>query len=131
MKLSLMTFSLMREGIKKIIDADILCRIIREAGYEEADILEGEFALYGRKELLDALKRHGVRLGCLITELPFFTAPETVGKLAASALDLAREAGCVWLMVVPGGTGPDDRKACAAMTREELLSRTAECFRKV
>ena len=131
MKKTLMTFSLMREGMAKSVDADLLCRIIRESGYEEADIMEHEFRIYGREKLLKAIEKYQVRVGCIITSAPFFTAPEQVEAGIAGALELAQTVKAPFLMVVPGGADPADIAACSRMSREEILGLTVEHFRKI
>ena len=66
MKSSLLTFSILRDAMKKTVDADLICRIIKEAGYDEADMMDFEFRAYGKEALLKALKKYEVRLGCLM-----------------------------------------------------------------
>lgn len=130
MKTSLMTFSMMRDGFVKTIDADLLARIIKEGGYEEADIMEFEFRLYGEDALLSALQKYGIRLGCLITGLPFYTAPDQVEGGIRQALALAKKAGTRYLMIVPGQNDAADAAACEKLGREGILRLTAEHFRK-
>ena len=65
MKLSLMTFSMLFDGVKKIHDADLLCRIVKESGLDEVDMMQVEFRIYGREVLLAAMKKYEVRCGCL------------------------------------------------------------------
>lgn len=45
MKLSLMTFTMALDGLKKILDAPLLTRMIRNSGFHEADIMELEFQI--------------------------------------------------------------------------------------
>ena len=130
MKTSLMTFSMMRDGFVKTIDADLLARIIKEGGYEEADIMEFEFRLYGEDALLAALQKYGIRLGCLITGLPFYTAPDQVEGGIRNALALAKKAGAKYLMIVPGANDAADQEVCRKLGKEEILRLTAEHFRK-
>ena len=134
MKLSLMTFSMMRDGISKTIDADLLARIIHESGYEEADLMEFEFRIYGKEKLLAALKKYGVKVSCIISAPPFFTAPQAVEQSIKASLMLCKEAGTDMLMLVPGQSsplriGPDEREICASMSRDEMLMRTVEMYR--
>ncbi|MBR3108089.1 MAG: hypothetical protein IKH30_13080 [Clostridia bacterium] len=58
MKLSLMTFTMALDGLKKILDAPLLTRMIRNSGFHEADIMELEFQVYGEEKLLSELKQN-------------------------------------------------------------------------
>ena len=128
MNLSLLTFSILKDAMKKVVDADLIGRIIKEAGYDEADMMEYEFLLYGKEALLKALKKHEVRLGCLVIASPFFSAPDTVEAHLIQNLELAKAAGAKMIMIVPGSM--DDRAACAAMTRQEMLDLAVRHFSK-
>ena len=126
MKYSLLTFSILRDAMKKVVDADLICRIIKEAGYDKADMMSFEFQAYGREALLKALRKYEVRLGCLTIAPPFFSAPEEVESDLIRNLELAKEAGAGLIMVIPGGMG--DEAACAAMTRQEMLDLAVRHF---
>ena len=133
MKLSLMTFSMIWDGVSKTVDADLIARIIHEAGYEQADFMEAEFRIYGKEKLLAALKKYGVRVSCIISAPPFFTAPEQVEQSVKTSLALCQETGTDMLMIVPGqsvpmGMGPDESAVCREMTREEMLNRTVKMY---
>ena len=134
MKLSLMTFSIIGDALAKTVDADLLARIICEAGYDQADLMEFEFRIYGREKLLAALEKYGVRVSCIISAPPFFTAPEeAAAESIRNSLALCEEAGTDMLMLVPGqsstmGMGPDECAVCSGMTREEMLERTIKMY---
>ena len=128
MNLSLLTFSILKDAMKKVVDADLICRIIKESGFDEADMMEFEFRLYGREALLKALKKYDVRLGCLTIASPFFSAPETVEAHVKQNLELAKAAGAKTIMVIPGSM--DDRAACEAMTQQEMLDLAVRHFNK-
>lgn len=128
MKLSLMTFSMLFDGVKKIHDADLLCRIVKESGLDEVDMMQMEFRIYDREALLAAMKKYEVRCGCLIISAPFFTAPENVEAVVRDALTLALEAGASCLMIVPGDRGKEDKAACERLGRLGILDLAAKHF---
>ncbi len=125
MKQTLLTFSLMRDAMKGIVDADLLARIIEESGYAEADLMEFEFMLYGREKILKAFWKYGVQLGCLIAYPPFYTDPAGVRAHIRKSLELADEAGAKYLMVVPGS---NDQAAAEACSRQEALDLAVQGF---
>ena len=61
-----MTFTMALDGLKKILDAPLLARMIRNSGFHEADIMELEFQVYGEEKLLSELKQNNIHCGCLI-----------------------------------------------------------------
>ncbi|MCD8067890.1 MAG: aldo/keto reductase [Lachnospiraceae bacterium] len=130
MKLSLMTFTMLRDCLKKYMDADLLCKNIKDCGLDEADMMQMEFQLYGKEKLLAAMEKYGVRCGCLIMGASFYANPSAVEEEVRKGLELAREAGAKYLMVIPGNGDEADRKACARLTRQEILDQAAVHFRK-
>ena len=128
MNTSLLTFSILRDAMKKTVDADLICRIIKEAGYDEADMMEFEFRAYGKEALLKALQKYEVRLGCLTIAAPFYSDPEGVEAYYTRNLELAKEAGARLIMVIPGGG--DDKPFCGKMTRQEMLDLAVRHFQK-
>lgn len=130
MKLSLMSFTMLMDGVKKYLDADLLCRIIKESGLDEVDLMQMEFYIYGKDALSAALKKYNIRCGCLIMEAPFYTNYDGVGSEIKAALDMAKEIGTTSLMIVPGNTNEPDRMACEKLGRQGILDRTVECFQK-
>lgn len=130
MRLSLMSFTMVMDGVKKYVDADLLCRIIKESGLDEVDLMQMEFHIYGKAALSAALKKYNIRCGCLIMEAPFYTNPDGVETAVRAALELAREIGTSNLMIVPGNTDAPDRMICERLGRQGILDQTVECFRK-
>ena len=128
MKSSLLTFSILRDAMKKTVDADLICRIIKEAGYDEADMMEFEFRAYGREALLRGLRKYDVRLGSLIISPSFYSAPGQVEDYIKGNLELAKEAGAKVIMVVPGNG--DDKAVCEKMTHQEMLDLAVQHFTK-
>lgn len=128
MKLSLMTFSMLLDGLKKIQDADLLCRITKESGLDEMDVMQMEFRIYGQEALLTAMKKYEVRCGCLIAAAPFFAAPDNVEAVVRDAMALTVEAGASCLMIIPGDRGPEDKAACESLGRLGTLDLTVTHF---
>lgn len=125
-----MSFTMLMDGVKKYIDADVLCRIIKESGLDEVDLMQMEFRIYGKDALSAALKKYNIRCGCLIMEAPFYTNPDGVETAVRTALELAKEIGTSNLMIVPGNTDAPDRMTCERLGRQGILDQTVECFRK-
>ena len=119
MELSLMTFSMMRNRFQHKMDAETLCRIAEENGLQSMDFMDCEVELYGEAELTAAMLTHGIRCGCLITNVPIFLEPQkaNVGK----ALELAARMGSRYLMVIPGNILPEERAFCEKAGRQKLL----------
>lgn len=97
-----MTFTMALDGLKKILDAPLLTRMIRNSGFHEADIMELEFQVYGEEKLLSELKQNNIHCGCLITNQPFFVQPASVKDGVEKALRLAKRAGAEYLMIHDG-----------------------------
>ena len=125
MKQTLLTFSLLKDAMKGIVDADLLARIIKESGYDEADLMEFEFMVYGREKLFRAFEKYGVKLGCLIAYPPFYTDPAGVKDHIRKCLELAQAAGAKYLMVVPGS---NDQEAVTKLSRQEALDLAVQGF---
>ena len=128
MRQSLLTFSILKDAMKKIVDADLIARIIKEAGYDEVDMMEFEFQVYGKDKLLKALKKYNVRLGSLIIFPSFYSAQDQVEDYIKGNLELAKEAEAKVIMVVPGSG--DDKAVCEKMTRQEMLDLAVQHFTK-
>lgn len=130
MKLSLMTFTMALDGLKKILDAPLLTRMIRNSGFHEADIMELEFQVYGEEKLLSELKQNNIHCGCLITNQPFYVQPESVKDGVEKALRLAKRAGAEYLMIVPGDGSEQDQKICERLTRNEIIKIAVEHYQQ-
>lgn len=130
MKLSLMTFTMLGDCLKKYMDADLLCKNVKDSGLEEVDMMQMEFQYYGKKEMLSAMEKYGIRCGCLIMAASFYTNPSAVEGEIRQGMELAGEAGAGYLMVVPGNMDAADREACSRLTKEEILEQAAAHFRK-
>lgn len=124
MELSLMTFSMMRDRFQHKMDAELLCRIAEENGLKSMDLMDSEVELYGEAELTDAMRAHGIRCGCLITNAPLFMEPQRAG--VGKALELAARLGSKYLMVIPGNILPEEHAFCEKAGRQKLLDMTVE-----
>lgn len=127
MELSLLSFTMGADAAQKMLDADMLCTIIRENGIRFLDLIDVEIPPYGEEALKSAMERQGVSCDCLITAASFYDAPERVESQLRTACELARRLGAGNLMVIPGTTGWD-RGACRGMSRQQLLDRAVEQF---
>lgn len=127
MDLAFMSFSMMREAFGKKMDADKLCTIAKSNDIRYLDLLDIEVRLYGEKKLKAAMHSSGVECGCIITTPPFYSAPKQVRNKLKTAFKLAADLGADTLMVVPGSTGMDNR-ACAKLSRYEMLDRAAQHY---
>lgn len=130
MKLSLMTFTMLGDCLKKYMDADLLCKNVKDSGLDEVDMMQMEFQYYGKKEMLYAMEKYGIRCSCLIMAASFYTNPSAVEGEIRHGLELAREVGAGYLMVVPGNMDAADREACIGFAKEEILDQAAAHFRK-
>lgn len=126
MNLSLMTFSTLREQFNKGMDAAALCRMAKENGIEELDLMIYEARCLGTEALRTAMAEAGIRCGCLISGMSCFHAPEKVEDELRGAMDLADALGTSLLMVVPGSE--EDRSVCAALSRDELITCAAQAY---
>ena len=127
MKLSFMSFSMMKDAVLKRVTAETLCTIAKKCGINSLDLMDIEVSLYGEQKLLEAMKAQEVSCGCIIMTAPFFDTPKKVERKLKKAFALAKRMGADTLMVVPGGTGMD-RSACAKMSRWQMLDRAVEKY---
>lgn len=125
MELSLMSFSIMGDIATFRMNADKLCRVAKENGISCLDLMTFEVRLYGVRSLKKALAKHGIRCGCLIATLPFYSGVERFPTELERAFSLCEQLGVKDLMVVPGAM---DQKACAGLRRNEIFRRAAECY---
>lgn len=130
MKLSLMTITMVKDCMKKYHDADLLCRIVKESGLDEVDMIQMELPYYGKELLMSAWKKYGIHCGCYIAAASFYAAPDTVEEELRQALGQAKEFGAPYLMVIPGTMEEADRKGCERLGREGVLEQAVSCFRK-
>lgn len=108
-------------------DAADLAQIAVQCEIKSLDLLSFEVDLLGEK----ALKNANVQVGCYITGLPFYEAPEQVAQEAGKALERTKRLGAKILMVVPGSGEETEERLCASMTRQEMLDRAVEGFAMV
>ena len=101
MELSLMSFSFMGDIAAFRMNADKLCRVAKENGISCLDLMTFEVRLYGVRSLKKALAKHGVRCGCLIATLPFYSGVERFPMELERAFSLCEQLGVKDLMVVP------------------------------
>lgn len=126
MKLSLMSFSMMKDALLRRITAETLCKIAEESGINSLDLMDIEVSLYGEKKLRAAMKAHEISCGCMISTLPFYNAPRSVERKLKKAFELTGRMGAEMLMIVPG-TGID-KSDCARMSRWQMLDRAVEKY---
>lgn len=126
MKLSMLTFSMMGEEKAGAVDAKLLCRIAKENGIAQIDLLKPEIDLLGEEKLIAAMRDAGVSCGCLVIGASFFHAPKNVKTELESGFSQAQRLGTDTVMIIPGGV--EDQPVCASMTREQLLDRAAEMY---
>ena len=127
MDLAFMSFSMLREALVKRMDAEKLCAIAKSNGIRYLDMLDAEVKIYGEKKLKAAMQSSGIACGCIITTPPFYSAPKQVRNKLNAAFKLAADLGADTLMVIPGATGMDNR-ACAKLSRYEMLDRATEHY---
>lgn len=130
--LTFMSFSFIKDGLEKKIDADTVVRIVKENGISMMDIMDAEFQIFGEEKLKAALKKYDVRCGCLITGFPFYEkTPEELQEEIERALRLAKSLNVEMLMVIPGRYTENEQRILKDMTREQMLE-TAVCgYRQV
>ena len=126
MDFSLLTFSMQTERLRLSMNADTLASIAAKNGIRKLDLMTSEIALYGQKNLQNAFAANGVACDCVIAALPFYRGYAGYEKKLRKAIALCRGIGARFLMIVPGSM---DKQACAAMPREQLLSRAIEAYR--
>ena len=128
MYLSFMSYTMYGGDPDHSLTPQIVTQIARENDLLELDMIQFELDTLGENALRAALTDNGVKLGCLIIGLPFYTAPEEIAPLMDVALKQAQRMGTEYLMVIPGGTDEANIQACAAMTRQQMLDRAVECY---
>lgn len=128
MHLSLMTYTMYHGYPNHSITPQIVTQIAKENDLAELDMIQFEINTLGEDALRTALESDGVRLGCYITDLPFYTEPEELLPILDTALQQTQRMGANYLMVIPGNGDEADAQACAAMTRQQMLDRAVECY---
>lgn len=102
LKLSLLTFPMIRDRIQKRMNAEELCMLAEHSGIDRLDMMEHEVKLYGAQELKDALDRHRMRLECLIASISMTRAKDqAIKKAIHRALVTAKKLDCSMLMIIP------------------------------
>lgn len=125
MNLSFMSFSFQTEILTRRMDADRLCRLVKESGMDTIDLMGSEIRLYKIGKLLRAFEKYQVKCGCVIETLPFFRGVDRYPAKLEKAFSLCEKIGADTLMIVPGAM---DEKACSLLRREEMLRRAEELF---
>ena len=131
MALSWMTFSTIRDQLSHRMTADILCKTAQSCGLSSIDVMEYEVKFMGKEKLLAAMDTYGIRIGCLITNAPFFEKPRDVMPSIEKSLDLAEELGTSFLMVIPGSGRGKDITAVEALGDKKTLQYTVKHFRNI
>lgn len=126
--LSLMTFSMLKDAFHQQMDAETLCQVAAENGMSAMDLMTIDPVVYGKERLLAAMKNQGIRCGCLIANISFYSHPERVEDELRAALELAAEFETKELMVIPGASDPEDQAACGKLTREQQLDSAVQHF---
>lgn len=103
LKLSLMTFPMIRDRMRRKLNLEELCSLIKESGLECVDIMEHEVKLYGgAAKVQQAFVDRGIRLECLISTISMIRGRDRAIKRGIhNALVMARELNCSMLMIVP------------------------------
>ena len=102
LSLSMLTFPLIGEVLRRSLRVEELCEMARGHGLCGLDLMEAEIALYGKARLKAALKDHGLSLNCLIATVSMGTLPAgLIRALIKKHLHTAREFGCGKLMLIP------------------------------
>ena len=128
--LTMMSFTLMRDGRDGKIDADTVVRSAYDNGLRSMDMMLYEFQVFGEKALREALNKYGVHCGCLITSLSFYKASEEEIRMeAVHALEFAKSLSADMLMVVPGSYDEEEKKILRKMGREEMMDKAISGYR--
>lgn len=103
MDISFMSFSLLADRAKHLIDADTMAAAAAENGFTKMDMMSHEFELYGADDLEAAMEKYGVHCDCVIAHIPFFTEhEEEIAARIEESLELAAGFGNKIIMIVPG-----------------------------
>ncbi len=130
MQLSLMSFSMMKDEMLKKVTIDTLCQIVKACDVYSLDLMEQEVKMFGGPDkVAAAMTAHGVRLGSLIVNAPFYSKPREVEGYIHNMLEMAKTLGTDTLMVVPGSPMPTERKALERMDRVTALKVAIHHFR--
>ncbi len=128
MKLSLLTFSIIPDGMSKQVDAETLCRICGENAIPRIDLMDRELELYGAAELKAAMEKNGIACGSLITSIDFLDHPDDADGALRTALENCRHMGTDTLMIVPGW-GKGSREPLPERSRNEMMEKAVRFFR--
>ena len=102
LRLSLMTFPMIRDRMRGRLNIDELCALAADCGLKHLDMMEHEVKLYGRREIRRALWEHGLTLECLISSISMTKGRDHAIKRGIhNALVTARELDCPMLMIIP------------------------------
>lgn len=133
MELSLMTFSMIKDGMLKELNADKLCWIAEQNDIHQLDMMGYEIEkIYGGAEIVKAaLDEHHMTLGCLIYDVDFILQPDRAENELEKALDLCDKMGTKNLMITPGNLiTPMQKKSIQKYTRMQMMEMAIEFFSK-
>ena len=130
MNLSLLTFSMMREEYKKEMNALDLCRIVKDNGIQEIDLMAFEIQMLGEDALLAASAQTSVKVGCIISPVRFITNPEGSDAELKELLALCGRMGCQQLMIIPGGGKGQEPEDLTGITWDDMTKRAVDFFSK-
>lgn len=128
MEISLMSFSLIPEAMRGSMQAETLCQLVRDSGISRFDLLDFEVQIYTEEALQNAMAKTGVQLGCLVSHVSFFSAPQEAETQITAALQQAKRLGAPMIMVVPGTA--EDAEICSGLTKQQMLDQTVCQYRK-
>ena len=127
MELSLMTFTITEDVIKRKMDINKICKLASKYSIKAIDIMEMELKLYGLEKTKQALKDNNIKVSCLIAALPFMTGKEEViQKKLVKSLEDAQSLGTDQIMIVPFSFF--DVSKLKKMTLEEKRERLVKYF---
>lgn len=125
-----MTFPMMFDRISGKMDARRLCQIARENNLHILDLMDKELQLYGEKNLQLAMSENGIKCGCLITAVSFYSAPQKAEEQTLAALEKAKRMKAQFLMIIPGQPMPAEEKACAKNSIERNRDIAVQYYKK-
>lgn len=120
----------MGEGVRKKLDAENLVSVAKKNNIEELDLLDYEISIYGETDLLKALCKYQVSLGCIVKGVSFFDrSQEQIQEEIQAGLELVKRMNTTMLMIVPGRYDEDEKNQLMRMNPEEMRRKSVEGFR--
>lgn len=130
MDISLMSFSLLNDREKNLIDADTMVSVAAKNGFQKLDMMSHERKLYGEADLNEAMDKYEMHCDCVISHIPFFTEnKETIESWLQEDLALAKSYNNKMIMVVPGINDEKEQKVIASLSRDEIMNKTILGYR--